>query len=62
MINLHVPVHKVSRMLGHSSIAITIDIYVHDKKREININSINSSKTLKQNFNKVLQSIITRFV
>lgn len=62
MINLRVPVHKVSRMLGHSSIAITIDIYVHDKKRGININSINSSKTLKQNFNRVLQSIITRFV
>lgn len=62
MIKLHVPVYKVSRMLGHSSIAITMDIYVHNKKREININSINSSNTLTQNFNKALQSIITHFV
>ena len=62
MINLHMPVYKVSKMLGHSSIAITMDIYVHNKKREINFDFINFSKTLKQNFNKVLQFIITRFV
>lgn len=47
-------INSVSKLLGHSSISITYDIYVH-KKREVT----SFSNTLKQNFINVLLSIFT---
>lgn len=62
-IRLGIPVRKVSRDLGHSSIAITLDIYVHEKKEKTNLlEKCNFFKTLTQNFKKILQSIITHYV
>ncbi len=33
-IKMHVPIETVFKNLGHSSIAITLDIYVHNEKKE----------------------------
>ena len=30
----HKKIDKVSKYLGHSSVAITLDVYVHNEKRE----------------------------
>ena len=51
-------INDVSKTLGHSSIAITYDVYVH-KNRDMRQHI---SHTLTQNINKVLQSIITHFI
>ena len=34
-IKCKVPVEKVSKLLGHSSISITLDIYVHNEKKKV---------------------------
>jgi integrase len=52
-IKMHVPINKVSKNLGHSSIVITLDIYVHNEKKE--------KQMLFSNV-KFLQSIITHYV
>lgn len=59
MIRKKKPIDIVSKSLGHSSVAITLDIYVHNEKRQTRCLF---SHTLKQNFNKFMLSIITRFV
>ncbi len=59
MIRKKKPIDIVSKSLGHSSVAITLDVYVHQEKRQT---SCLFSHTLIQNFNKVLQSIITHFI
>lgn len=58
MINKGIPIDVISKNLGHSSISITLDVYVHKKKRceSPHLN------TISQNINKVLQSIITYFI
>lgn len=55
---------KVSKLLGHSSIAITMDIYVHNEKRDwlSLLSKLDFFQTLNQNFKKILTSIITHFV
>jgi len=64
MIRKGVPIEKVSKSLGHSSISITLDIYVHhEKKEKISLFlKYNFFKTITQNFKKLLQSIITPLV
>lgn len=59
-----IPMERVSKMLGHSSIAITMDIYVHNEKKEVFslFPKIDFFETLRQNFKKILQSIITQIV
>lgn len=47
-------IKEVSELLGHSSISITYDVYVHNKREVTSF-----SNTLKQNFNNVLLSIFT---
>lgn len=54
MINRGVPINIVSKNLGHYSVSITYDIYVH-QKREV----FHFSNTIIQNFKPVLSSIIT---
>ncbi len=55
---------RVSKMLGHSSISITMDIYVHNEKREFSslLSRLNFFDTITNNFKKILTFIITRFV
>lgn len=64
MIKKGVPVEKVSRLLGHSSVSITLDVYVHHEKREAS--SLSSKfdflNTITQSFKKILQFIITRYI
>lgn len=57
-------IKEVSSSLGHSSISITYDIYVHKEKRQFNnCQSYNNFlKTLAQPFKNLLLSIITHFV
>lgn len=56
-------IKDVSRSLGHSSISITYDIYVHKEKRQFNCLSSNDFfNTTRQIFKKILKSIITHFV
>ncbi len=64
MIKKGVSIDKVSKYLGHSSISITLDIYVHNEKREWRSLSskIDLFNTITQNFKKIIQSIITRFI
>ena len=64
MINLGVPIHIVSKKLGHSSVSITLDIYFHNKKREIFslFPRFDFFDTYTQNFKKIISSIITHFV
>lgn len=63
-IKMRVPINKVSKNLGHSSIAITLDIYVHNEKKEKPMLSshVKFFETITQNFKKFLQSIITHYV
>lgn len=60
MLKKGVPIEKISKSLGHSSISITLDIYVHNERRESHHSLL--SETYIQNLNKILQSIITHFV
>lgn len=64
MLKKNVPIEVISKNLGHSSISITLDIYVHNEKRDIKspLSNFSFFKTITQNFKKVLQSIITLFV
>lgn len=64
MIKKGVPIEIVSRNLGHSSVAITLDIYVHhEKKRNKSLFlQFDFFNTITQNFKKIIQSIITRFI
>ena len=55
-------IKEVSQSLGHSSISITYDIYVHKEKRQFNCLSSNFLNTISQVFKKYLTSIITHFV
>lgn len=57
-------IKEVSSSLGHSSISITYDIYVHKEKRQFNncLSSNNFFNTINQIFKKLLLSIITQFV
>lgn len=57
-------IKEVSSSLGHSSISITYDIYVHKEKKQFNncFSSNNFFNTLQQIFKKLLLSIITHFV
>lgn len=57
-------IKEVSSSLGHSSISITYDIYVHKEKRQFNncLSSNDFFNTLSQRFKKILLSIITQFV
>lgn len=57
-------IKEVSSSLGHSSISITYDIYVHKEKRQFDncLSSNNFFNTTKQIFKKLLLSIITHFV
>lgn len=56
-------IKDVSNSLGHSSISITYDIYVHKEKRQFNcLFSDFLNTTLTQIFKKYLKSIITHFV
>lgn len=56
-------IKEVSSSLGHSSISITYDIYVHKEKRQFNnCPSSNFLNTLTQMFKKLMLSIITHFV
>ncbi len=59
-----IKIDKVSKYLGHSSVAITLDVYVHNKKREWRSLSskIDFLNTITQNFKKIIQSIITHFI
>jgi integrase len=61
---MHVPIGIVSKNLGHSSIAITLDIYVHNEKKEKQLlfSRVKFFETIRQNFKKFLQSIITHYV
>lgn len=58
------PVDIVSRSLGHSSVSITIDFYVHNEKREFCslFSRFDFFNTLTQNFKKIFKYIITLFV
>lgn len=64
MIRKKKPIDVVSRSLGHSSIAITLDVYVHQEKRQTSclFSRLDFFDTLQQNFKKILQSIITHFI
>ena len=64
LIKKGMPMDKVSKLLGHSSIAITMDIYVHNEKRDwlSLLSKLDFFQTLNQNFKKILTSIITHFV
>lgn len=64
LVRLGVPMEKVSRLLGHSSISITMDIYVHNEKKrnDFHIPQFDFFNMLTQTFKKILQSIITLFV
>lgn len=65
LFNLGYSVNRVSKLLGHSSISITMDIYVHCKEKRDLFSLLSKSdffQTLNQNFKKILSSIITRFV
>lgn len=57
-------IKEVSDSLGHSSVSITYDIYVHKEKRQFNncLPSNNFFNTINQIFKKLLLSIITHFV
>ena len=57
-------IKEVSSSLGHSSISITYDIYVHKEKRQFNnCQSYNNFlKTFAEPFKNLLLSIITHFV
>lgn len=56
-------IKEVSSSLGHSSISITYDIYVHKEKRQFNcLSSNNFLNTISQVFKKFIMSIITHFV
>lgn len=57
-------IKEVSDSLGHSSVSITYDIYVHKEKRQFdNCPSSNIfSNTISQSFKKIFLSIITHFV
>lgn len=56
-------IKDVSTSLGHSSVSITYDIYVHNEKRQFNnCPSSNFLNTITQVFKKFLISIITHFV
>lgn len=53
----------LSKRLGHSSVSITYDIYVHQEKRTLKVLSSNDFfNTLIQNLKKILLFIITRFI
>lgn len=64
MIRKKKPIDVVSRSLGHSSVAITLDVYVHQEKRQTSclFLRLDFFDTLQQNFKKILQSIITHFI
>lgn len=64
MIKKGVSIDKVSKYLGHSSVSITLDIYVHNEKRDwLSLSSkIDFFDTIHQNLKKIIQSIITRFI
>lgn len=64
MIKKGVSIDKVSKYLGHSSVSITLDVYVHNEKREWRSLSskIDFLNTINQNFKKIIQSIITHFI
>lgn len=57
-------IKEVSDSLGHSSVSITYDIYVHKEKRQFdNCPSSNIfSNTISQSFKKIFLSLITHFV
>lgn len=64
MIKKGVPIDVISKNMGHSSVSITLDVYVHKEKKRNNslfprlIFFIHLHKTLK----KISQSIITYFI
>lgn len=64
MIKKGVSIDKVSKYLGHSSVSITLDVYVHNEKREVRSLSskIDFLETISNNLKKIIQSIITRFI
>lgn len=64
MIKKGIPVEKVSKFLGHSSISITLDYYVHhEKKKDYSFFSrLDFFHTINQNCKKIISSIITHFV
>ena len=57
-------VYYISKLLGHSSISVTLDIYTHAEKKKVKTFSpqLDFFNTLTQNFKKILQFIITRIV
>ena len=52
------------KLLGHSSISITLDIYTHVEKKKVKtfFPQLDFFNTITQNFKKILQYIITRIV
>ena len=57
-------IKEVSDSLGHSSVSITYDIYVHKEKRQFD-NCLSSNifyNTISQSLKKIFLSIITHFV
>lgn len=64
MIKKGVSIDKVSKSLGHSSVSITLDVYVHNEKRELHSLSskIDFLETISNNLKKIIQSIITHFI
>ena len=59
-----VDVYYISKLLGHSSISITLDIYTHTKEKNDKsfFLKLDFFNTITQNFKKILQFIITHFV
>ncbi len=60
-----VPIDYVSKSLGHSKVSTTVDIYLHQEKRTNKVLSplrLKFLNTIENNFKKVSQYIITRFI
>lgn len=63
MIKKGVSIDKVSKYLGHSSVSITLDVYVHNEKKDQSLLfSLEFFNNLSQIFKKFFKSIITRFI
>lgn len=66
MIHNHKPIEDVSKSLGHSRTSMTVDVYLHSKKKRmhksISLSNLIFFKALARNFKKILQSIITLFL
>lgn len=64
MIHKGVPIDVVSRNMGHSKVTTTLDVYLHKEKRAIRpiFVRFHFFNTIRNNFKKISQSIITHFI